>query len=653
MNYRYLFSALLLSLLIVSSCSTESTPVYQLSISVSPTEAGSVNPSAGEYDAGEVVEVTALPNEHWVFSSWSGDQSGNTNPVTITMSSDREISAIFVVRDYPLTIEIVGEGGVMERVIQVKTTDYQYGTKVELTANPAEGWIFKEWQGDLDGSENQKLLTINSETSVIAIFERITYKINLNVEGNGTISIEPEKDTYFEGDNLTITVNPEEGLNFSYWEGDFEGMSNPVEIILEGNITATAFLENSPFQKGNGTKSNPFQINNIDELQEIKNYKNAHFIQVNNIDATISMNWNEGEGFQPIGSTNMWSSDDHDPFTGSYNGSGYSIDNLYINIQNGDQHYPSGLFGAIDEAEIKDLKIKNISITHIGASGLIGDARNSEVKNIYMTGGNIEGGWAGTGGLIGRVSHNVYIENCHVDLNVNSIDFGPAGGLVGQMGGRSITLSSSSGSVNNPTGYAGGLIGSINSSSVVISKSSSSSDVTGGNLLGGFIGYNMMSTITQSYSTGDVILSDGSSSGYIGGFIGGNEYGVISDSYSLSTMNASSSNGGGFIGVEVISNWVVNTNISNSFSVGEISGDGIIGGFHGYLRGTIENGYWGKGSDITYSAVGKSESAVTGIVTLKLDEMRGTSAQDNMPEFDWVNIWKTTSSYPILRWQKE
>jgi hypothetical protein len=53
-------------LLFIYSCSTDSTPVYQLSTSAEPAEAGSVTQSAAEAEQGETITITANANEHWV-----------------------------------------------------------------------------------------------------------------------------------------------------------------------------------------------------------------------------------------------------------------------------------------------------------------------------------------------------------------------------------------------------------------------------------------------------------------------------------------------------------------------------------------------------------------------------------------------------------
>jgi uncharacterized repeat protein (TIGR02543 family) len=55
----------------------------------------SLNPSGGTYDAGTVVTVTANPSSGWQFDGWSGDLSGTTNPTTITMNSNKSITATF------------------------------------------------------------------------------------------------------------------------------------------------------------------------------------------------------------------------------------------------------------------------------------------------------------------------------------------------------------------------------------------------------------------------------------------------------------------------------------------------------------------------------------------------------------------------------
>lgn len=90
---RYLSCCLLVVLF--AACITENNPVHQLSTSSNPAEGGSITPVAGEYDEGSELEIKATPNGNWMFVEWQGDHSGNQNPDTVTIDSDKSITALF------------------------------------------------------------------------------------------------------------------------------------------------------------------------------------------------------------------------------------------------------------------------------------------------------------------------------------------------------------------------------------------------------------------------------------------------------------------------------------------------------------------------------------------------------------------------------
>lgn len=52
-------------------------------------------PNTYTYEYGAQVQVTAVPDSGYEFSGWTGDASGTTNPITITMDSDKSIIAYF------------------------------------------------------------------------------------------------------------------------------------------------------------------------------------------------------------------------------------------------------------------------------------------------------------------------------------------------------------------------------------------------------------------------------------------------------------------------------------------------------------------------------------------------------------------------------
>ena len=234
----------LLIAVLTFSCSTDSTPVYQLTTSAEPPEAGTITQSASEADEGESITITANANEHWVFDQWSGDYSGNENPASILMDIDKSVTALFVKQDYPLTIEIEGEGSVSQQVIQPKTTEYPHGTLVELTAEPDDGWRFVEWSGHVDGDENPINITVEAETNLTATFERIEYPLTITVEGEGTVEQEviQSKTTGYPFETVVqLTPIPSDGWRFVEWDGDLSGDEEPKTITIteEKNVTVT------------------------------------------------------------------------------------------------------------------------------------------------------------------------------------------------------------------------------------------------------------------------------------------------------------------------------------------------------------------------------------------------------------------------------
>jgi len=73
------------------------TEFYNLTIDVSPSNSGSVTPPGGQFAAGTQVILLAAPVNplEYEFDHWSGDLSDSTNPTTITMDSNKSVTAHF------------------------------------------------------------------------------------------------------------------------------------------------------------------------------------------------------------------------------------------------------------------------------------------------------------------------------------------------------------------------------------------------------------------------------------------------------------------------------------------------------------------------------------------------------------------------------
>ncbi len=242
----YTLYFLLLSVFLFS-CSTESTPVYQLITGSDPAEAGIVAQDATEAEEGESIQITANPNEHWVFNGWQGDLTGSQNPASVLMDRDKNITALFIKRDYPLTITIEGDGMVQEDIVTARTTEYQHGTFVQLTAQPGDEWIFFEWGGDLSEDDNPKTIEIDGEKQVDAVFKSIAELLNIQIQGEGNVEINQQP--YAENPSRrAITLNPIPAVEWQFlsWDGDIQSDSEIIEISLNKEIELIANFATKP-----------------------------------------------------------------------------------------------------------------------------------------------------------------------------------------------------------------------------------------------------------------------------------------------------------------------------------------------------------------------------------------------------------------------
>lgn len=167
-NLKYL----LVSLFVFFSCSQQPT-VFTVETIVSPEDSGTVVPNIGEYNDGQQVLLTAIPNTTFEFESWSGSLSGSTDTITVIVNSDLEVIANFVKEKFNLTINIVGQGTVSKEIIKEATTsEHNNGTIIKLNATPESGWDFVQWSGDLLSNNNPKEITITGPNTITANFEK-------------------------------------------------------------------------------------------------------------------------------------------------------------------------------------------------------------------------------------------------------------------------------------------------------------------------------------------------------------------------------------------------------------------------------------------------------------------------------------------------
>ena len=239
---------------IIFSCEKETFP-YKLTIISNPETAGEFSEKSGYYNEGTNLSIIAQPNSEYQFSEWTGDVKSSSSTINIIMDSDKTITANFVKKKYELNIELEGKGSVFQEVIKHGITDeYDSGTILKLTAIPVDGWVFAEWQGDIQNENNPIEIKIDKPISLKAVFKRYPGSglPILKIKTNQVIGPSMDKDSYVEG-SLEIISN-----------GNFEGLEETtMKIKGRGNSTwwictdagAGAVIGKCPYQVKFGDKT--------------------------------------------------------------------------------------------------------------------------------------------------------------------------------------------------------------------------------------------------------------------------------------------------------------------------------------------------------------------------------------------------------------
>ncbi|MCB8935213.1 MAG: InlB B-repeat-containing protein [Candidatus Promineofilum sp.] len=214
---------------------------YTVTTSASPPEGGSVtlNPPGGTYAAGTQVIVTPLPNPGYTFSGWSGDESGNANPLTITVTKNMNITALFAVPSFTVTTSAnPPEGGSV--TLNPPGGSYPAGTTVTVSATANNGYTFTEWTGDLGGNAPSQDVLVDEDLTIVANFAQPQFTFNATSAGNGTVDWTPKKNFYAAGEAIMVEAMADPGFAFSDWTGTISSTVNPLSFTISQDTTLVA-----------------------------------------------------------------------------------------------------------------------------------------------------------------------------------------------------------------------------------------------------------------------------------------------------------------------------------------------------------------------------------------------------------------------------
>jgi len=254
-------------------------PVYKLTAVLTGNGSGTVSSDAGldgaiacgttctaSFLSGTSVNITANPDASSLLQSWSGACSGNNNPCTITIDSDKTVTANIVLgKKLTATLAGTGTGFVAsspDGALQCASAGspcsalFLPGAVIVLTGNPDANSFFGSWGGACSGTTNTCTLTMDADKAATANFI-LGMTLSVTLAGTGTGSVTSNTGgincaavcsaAYLPGTVVSLTAVPAGTSVFGSWSGGCTGTDPKVcNVTMNSNQAVTATFNPPP-----------------------------------------------------------------------------------------------------------------------------------------------------------------------------------------------------------------------------------------------------------------------------------------------------------------------------------------------------------------------------------------------------------------------
>ena len=273
----------------------------------------------------------------------------------------------------------------------------------------------------------------------------------------------------------------------------------------------------------------------------------------------------------------------------------------------------------------------------LAVGGIVGENSSRIVDS--NNSGDVSGRMTSIGGIAGRNRVNTgYISRANNTGNIAGSAY--VAGIVGTNNGGTVEDVANKGKITGSQQVVGGIVGQ-NKNGGKISKASNEGNVSSGNsqgasFIGGIVGFNDKSTVTNVSNSGSIT----GTGDYVGGICGANGNASINIAYNTGTVQGANQVGG-IAGYDGNDNQVAQSSVKNAYNTGVVSGRENIGGILGLGEyASVENVY-NLGAVSGDSAVGyvmgaSDADAVSTVVNAYYKTDTGYKKYDDNTEYSSV-----------------
>jgi hypothetical protein len=185
-------------------------PSYTVAANVTGSGTVSKSPDQQTYSYGSSVQLTATPSAGYAFSGWSGDTVTSANPVTLTIKSNKNITATFAQNIFTITPSSGSNGSISPSTL----TSVNYGSAQSFTFTPSTGYHVDSVFVDgfaFGPTDTYQFTNVTTNHSISVTFRINQYQIAVTNGANGTVT--PGTSNVIYGGSQTFSLTPSTGYH--------------------------------------------------------------------------------------------------------------------------------------------------------------------------------------------------------------------------------------------------------------------------------------------------------------------------------------------------------------------------------------------------------------------------------------------------------
>lgn len=201
---------------------------YNYTVVANSAGNGAVSPESISADHGDKINFTAIADKGYVFNKWEDGSIEKEREYTVENSA--ELTAFFK-KDY-FKVDSIGEGGTVEISGDAeKDGEFEFESKVTLSAIPDEGWYFVGWKANVPATSIIEIIVPAEDIVYEVKFEQYKYKVNTSSNIGGKIT---QGETIKHGNDFEILIENDIGYKLTDVLLDGESIFGFVTTTIDG-----------------------------------------------------------------------------------------------------------------------------------------------------------------------------------------------------------------------------------------------------------------------------------------------------------------------------------------------------------------------------------------------------------------------------------